>query len=96
MRIIAVKAVENCFDGAFIKEAHFDAPVTERFIQYLGMSGNLEYHPAFPRPFYKVEFVDGCIVKGVEGNTTARLILQRADISASLDKLQHLVNTFSE
>lgn len=95
MKIIAVKDLEDCFDGSFMKEALFDAPVDVAFIEHIGKSGKLSYHPSFCRPFYRVDMPDGCIVKGVEGNSTARVILQRDDTNASLLRLESAISSFS-
>jgi hypothetical protein len=77
MKIINIKKIEDCFDGSFIKEALFDNVVTKNFIYYLALAGELEYFPSFARPFYKVEVPGRYMVKGVEGNKTARLIITR-------------------
>ena len=77
MKVIKIKEIEDCFDGSFMKEALFDNVVTKNFIYYLALSGELEYFPSFARPFYKVNVPGRYMVKGVEGNKTARLITNR-------------------
>lgn len=94
MKIINVKEVEDCFDGSFIKEVLFDDVVTKDFIDYLGKAGQLEYFPNFARPFYKVDVAKKYIVKGVEGNKTARIILYRDNIDESQRLFEKYVSGF--
>ena len=94
MKIIEVKEIEDCFDGSFIKEVLFDQVVTKDFIDYLGQAGQFEYFPNFARPFYKVEVAQKYIVKGVEGNRTARIILYRENIEESQRSFEKYVSGF--
>lgn len=75
MKITDITHIEDCFDGSFIKEFHFDQPITAAFIQHLGQFGQLTYFPKFARPFFKVIFEGDFYLKGVEGNQTARALL---------------------
>ena len=94
MNIIKIKEIEDCFDGSFIKEVLFDEVVTRDFINYLGRAGQLEYFPNFARPFYKVEVTKTFIVKGVEGNQTARIILFRNNIDEAQQLFEKYVSEF--
>jgi hypothetical protein len=73
MRVIEIRHVETCFDGSFIKEITFSASITKNFIEHLSSLGRLEYFGSFPRPFYRIRDTRRFELKGVEGETTARL-----------------------
>ncbi len=78
MEIISIKDIEDCFDGSFIKEVLFSEPVTKDFIYYIGKNCHVSYHSNFARPFYKIE-APLYVIKGVEGNLTARITLYEKD-----------------
>jgi hypothetical protein len=75
MKVVAIKDVEDCFDGSFIKELLLDEETDEHFIQSLGAVGTLSYFPEFARPFFKARISGIAEIKGVQGNRTMRLLL---------------------
>ena len=85
MNVVAVRHVENCFDGSFIKELLLSDAVSERFIRALAQNGRLQYFPEFARPFYKVRAAGKFDVKGIGGNTAMRVHLKNPD-DYSLDE----------
>jgi len=87
MKIIDVKHIEDCFDGSFIKELLFDESISESFIKSIGKFGKLSYFKDFARPFYKIVFRDNFYIKGVEGNNTARVLLQAPSDMEYLNEL---------
>lgn len=94
MKVEKVKLLEDCFDGSFIKEVLFDHPVTKRFIDYLAEQGELEYLSTLEKPFYKIEQKGKYIIKGIQGNKTARIILYRKNIKQSLNWFKKYVTLF--
>jgi hypothetical protein len=96
MKVVKIKHVEDCFDGSFIKEVLFDEIVTSDFIHHLRKTGELQYFPTFARPFYKLDAWGEYILKGVEGNNTARLILDRKNIEKSLSHFRDSVMSYRE
>ena len=89
MNVIDIKHIEDCFDGSFIKELLFDETVTPTFIEALGTHGKLQYFKDFARPFYKVVFRNDFYIKGVEGNTTARILLRH---ERDIEYITQLIN----
>ncbi|MCP4547863.1 MAG: hypothetical protein GY835_15480 [bacterium] len=80
MKVRSIRELEDCFDGSFIKEATLDGKIDRDFIKYLGSFGELEYHSDFARPYYRVDRKEMFTLKGVEGNSSLRLILARKRI----------------
>ena len=76
MKIIAMRHLEDCFDGSFIKEIVFDEPISKDFVFYLGKVGKFQYFDTFARPFFKVIHQGHYEFKGVEGNRAIRMILK--------------------
>jgi hypothetical protein len=95
MRIVSIRELENCFDGSFIKEALLDTEVTLPFIRHLETLGELRYYPSFARPFYQLRLPGGATIKGVEGNRTMRLILNRSCIDHAQRLCIDAVDSFS-
>lgn len=94
MNIDQVVDVEDCFDGSFIKEVLFDDLITERFIRYLGETGELQYYRSFARPYFRVESPRKFILMGVEGNRSLRIVLYRGGIQESLEWFRNYVSGF--
>jgi hypothetical protein len=96
MKILEIKDMENCFDGSFMKEAIFDHNIEKNFIDYLGSYGELEYYGNFLRPFYKLSIPFKFILKGVEGNNTAKVVFSRSNIDDSMKFLNMIAEKFME
>lgn len=95
VRIAQVKALQDCFDGSFMKEVLFDESIGKEFIEHFGKLGELNYYPEFARPFYKIVVRGAFTIKGVEGNSTLRLILKRDRAQEALEDFQSKVRSFS-
>ncbi len=95
MKIIKIKELEDCFDGTFMKEALLSENVTKTFIDHLAETGKLEYHASFTRPYFRIDVPGMFIIKGVEGNRSIRLILNRKKIESALDFFQSYVNDYT-
>lgn len=96
MRICESKPIQNCFDGSYMKEIVFDKPVNKAFIDYLGLSGELEYFSDFPRPFYRVQRTKGYLLKGIEGNDYLRIYFLRTYLDEALNFFQDYVDAYIE
>jgi hypothetical protein len=88
MKVIAVKHIEDCFDGSYIHEILFDAQITRGFIEALRPVSQLQYYPTFARPFFKALFGGRFTLKGVEGNRSARILSFDRTIEQSLAELR--------
>jgi len=94
MKIIKIRDLDTCSDGAFIKSLLFDETITKEFIDYLGRAGDLQYFSSFARPFYQVSFRDKCVVKGVEGLKAARLKLYQNGTDDVLSYFESVVSAY--
>lgn len=70
MKIIQVKKLEDCFDGSTIYEYKFDEFWTYEQVRQLTKFGELNYYKDFPRPFFRINGLQGMQIKGVEGENT--------------------------
>ncbi len=95
MKIVSIRRLEDCFDGTIMKEVVFEAPITKAFILSWESYGRVHYYPAFARPFFSVDVAERFIFKGVEGNTTARLILCRDNLKHNEKLFRRLIETTS-
>jgi hypothetical protein len=93
MNILAIKHIEDCFDGSFIKEIVFNEPIDRDFIFYLGNVGELQYYATFARPFFKVIKPGSYEFKGVEGNRSIRILLKTPP-EESLEDFRKLVSAY--
>ena len=94
IKVLEIKELEDCFDGSFMKEALLNSEVTKDFISYLGEGNELEYYPNFARPFFKIVKKGDYIIKGVEGNRTIRIILNRKRIDIAEKNFISIVNSY--
>ncbi len=96
MKIVEIRDLKDCFDSSIMKEVLFDDIITEEIIYYFGQTGELQYFPSFSKPFYKVDSAGKYILKGVEGNKTARVILSRKNIDEALKYFEDYVKRFGK
>lgn len=92
MQVLQVETVEDCFDGSFIKEFLLSDLTSEAFIKKLGESGELEYFPDFPRPFFRIERKNVYQIKGVLKSQTIRVIFNRRCNPDCVSNLTDLIN----
>jgi hypothetical protein len=93
MKILDIKDIEDCFDGTFIKEVVFDTQIDETFVLKLKDFGDLRYFPQFAKPFFKMNVNGKYSFKGVIGNKSIRLILNRNKLEEALDEFLRLIET---
>ena len=91
MKVNEVREVENCFDGTFIRELVLSDPSEESFIMRLGEGNELEYHPEFPRPYFKIDNYGVWSIKGVLGDNIFRVIFARNASISDQDQLVQLI-----
>lgn len=92
MLVVRVKAVEDCFEGSFIKEFALDGKISKDFIMKLGEGCSLEYFPDFPRPFFRIEKKHQFQIKGVENSNTMQIIFYRTCTSECVQDLINLIH----
>lgn len=95
MRVQEVREFVDCFDAAITKEIVFDQEVERAFIHYLGTHGQLDFYPHFPRPYFRLIARGAFQLQGVEGANTARIVLCRPNIEASLASFVNVVRGYS-
>lgn len=74
MKVIRVKAMDDCLDRVATKEFTFSNAATQDWIRSLEALGELEYYGHFPRPFYRLTAKGEFIIKGVEGNDKCQVV----------------------
>jgi hypothetical protein len=94
VKVIAIHPLANCFDGSFQKELVLDGPVDSAFIHYLGVFGDLQYFPSFPRPFFRVDDRRRFSLQGIEGNSSIKVTLCRDELEQSLRELTQIIGRF--
>jgi hypothetical protein len=77
-RVIAIRHVEDCFDGDFIKEFELDSPLNESIMRRLTHDAKLQYFPDFPKPYFRIDRRGVCTIQGVIGKTTFRVTFTRS------------------
>ena len=77
-RVTAVRHVEDCFDGDFIKEFELDSPLDETLMTRLAHDAELQYYPDFPKPYFRIERRGVCTIQGVIGKMTFRVTFARS------------------
>jgi hypothetical protein len=79
MKIVNIKKLEDCIDGSMIFMYSFDEKIHESLMKKLGEKGNLQYHPEFPRPFFKIITADKVQVKGIIGDDNFEVLFPKTD-----------------
>ncbi|MBN2294145.1 MAG: hypothetical protein JXM70_17090 [Pirellulales bacterium] len=89
--VIAVRHVEDCFDGDFIKEFELDNPLEEATMRRLAHNAELQYYPNFPKPYFRIERRGACTIQGVIGKKTFRVTFDRSGPKDVEDVLKRLI-----
>jgi hypothetical protein len=74
LKVINIKAMDDCLDKVAAKELTFSHPTNQAWIQSLKALGDLDYYGHFPRPFYRLTAKGEYIIKGVEGNDKCQVV----------------------
>lgn len=72
-RVILAEELEDCFDGSVTYQFELDRAVDERLMFRLAQGGSIDYHPEFPRPYFRITQPHAWIVQGIIGNTSFRV-----------------------
>ena len=76
--VIAIRHIEDCFDGDFIKEYEIDTPLDRPIMERLAQEAVLKYYPDFPRPYFRIDKQDAYTIQGVIGKSTFRIVFSRS------------------
>ncbi len=90
-RVIAVRHVEDCFDGDFIREFELDSQLDESIMRRLADDAELQYYPDFPRPYFRIDRRGSCTIQGVIGKTTFRVTFARSAAKDMENVLKRLI-----
>ncbi len=78
MRVVDIRPVEDCFDEDLMREIHVSEPMNEKAMYRLARSAVLDYHPHFPKPYFRIEKGGSYVIQGVLGNNSFRVTASRA------------------
>jgi hypothetical protein len=70
--VIAVRPIEDCLHGDFVREFVLDGPLDEAAMRRLSQGATLQFYPDFPRPYFRIQRAGAYIIQGVIGKTTLR------------------------
>lgn len=74
MKLLRKEMVENCLPSAPEYRYEFSEPWSAETIRRLTQLGDLDYYAHFPRPFFRVRWREGALMRGVEGEARCRVI----------------------
>lgn len=87
-RVVAIRQIEECLDGTTIKEFDLDTPLDEPLMRQIVEDGKLRYYPEFPRPYFRIDRIDGAVIQGVFGTSTLRIVFPQGSLSEFEESLQ--------
>ena len=88
MRVVMNRPLEDCFAESLTQEIGLDKAISEGFIRHLGQVGELQYFPAFSRPFFKITVESRYTLTGIQGNSYMRVDLCHGN---KMNNVRHLV-----
>ena len=88
MKLVSMKKVEGCLEGANAYDFHFDSPIDKAFCDYIGAWGKYIYNDSFDKPFFKVMVKGYYTIKGSVGNKTFRVLLPETPFQEILDEIE--------
>ena len=90
-RVVAVRTIEDCFDGSYIREFELDEPMDETLMFRLADGGELRYYPHFPRPYYCIRLAGQVQIQGVIGLPSFRVTFGTSAGPEAVDALKQLI-----
>ncbi|MFW5740502.1 MAG: hypothetical protein ACOC1F_09065, partial [Myxococcota bacterium] len=72
-RVKKIRHIEDCLDSSVVKELELHEPIDEPLMRAMARDASLDYHPEFPRPYYRITRTSFWVIQGVVGNTTCRV-----------------------
>ena len=91
LTIREIALLEDCFEDSAIREIRLARALDEAAVFRLAMLGDLEYHPEFPRPFFRVRVPGGGYLKGGVGAESFRVFFPRPPDEAEVRALRKAV-----
>ncbi|MDF2571296.1 MAG: hypothetical protein K0R55_2900 [Sporomusa sp.] len=91
MKQVEWKKVENCFSGTNVYEYRLPIKVDDGFINCFSTYGSVKYFRNFPRPFFKADFADGIVVKGVLTDSVIKVSFPDQDPQGCKQKFDRLL-----
>lgn len=95
-RITAVRHLEDCLDNSVVKEVELTAPVDQALMYVMARAAALDYHPEFPRPYYRITRQSQYVIQGVLGNRTFRVTLSPSRPPNAERELLQLIESGAE
>ncbi len=86
-----IRHVEDCFDGDFIKEFEIDRPLDEPIMRRLAVEAKLQYHPDFPKPYFRIDKRGKFTIQGVIGKATFRVTFTRSQTQDAANALKRQI-----
>jgi hypothetical protein len=71
-RVVEIRELEDCLEDSKTFEVELEGPIDERLMRRLAEGGRLDFHPEFPRPYFRISRAEAWIVQGVLGNRSMR------------------------
>ncbi len=65
--------LDDCLGSTHTVRVHLDGPLNRRGMERLAAGGVLQFHPQFPKPFFRIDHPAGFIAQGVLGNDHFRI-----------------------
>lgn len=93
MKVIEIRAIEDCFGGSQIRELILSDEITEKFLYKLSKDCILQYFPHFTKPFFKIRKEGLYDIKGIVGNKSLRIYIKNSK-KISIFEIIEIINNF--
>lgn len=87
--VVAIRDLEDCFDGSLVREYEVDEPLSEDAMRGLASGCHLQYFADLPRPYFRIRKPSAWVIQGVLGEPLLRVTFARGVASADVDGLAH-------
>lgn len=91
MKVVEIKDVEDCFDDSITFEVELDKAMNEELMYRLSEGGKLDYHPEFPKPYFKITQSRKWTIQGIVGNKTFRVVGSPSNEEDPAEQIRNLI-----
>lgn len=93
MSILESEKISKCFDGGSIIDYKLKSIITTDSIYKMSTLGKLDYYKSFPTRYFTVHLKDGGQIRGIEGDSTLRVIYDKNSQCTSKESVETFIQT---
>jgi hypothetical protein len=89
-----IKEKEKCIDGTSIFEIILDFSMDKDFFNKININNGGKLYEKFARPFFRIKYETGSIMKGVIGHNRITIIIPTSIMEEEIRYIKNLLDSY--